>query len=370
MYHWLNKQMNLECEEPILERPYKWLSQKELSVWNERHPRPEGGVEFEQKLLAWLTADAQTQFSDWLPHDRLSLDRYQKIVGQAWDVLLHRPQTNLETQWEIKKKIDRKTYWEMLGLLQYDSVGEHRCELPVIQLVPKNAVQRTVLWISSRGKQGLFAADGAPTSEVKNLLDAGVTVVGVDLLGQGEFLIEDTPIRQQPCLEGEEAFAGWTYCYNLPWFAHRVHDILATVQMALVAKGAQKMEPRAMGNHRESIEINLVGLNGGGRWVAAAAALARDSISRVAIQTDSFRFANVTEVYDVDFLPGAAKYGDLPGLLARIAPTRLWLSGEENERTSLPKSAYLAADAIDNLTMSFCNVSESSAEAVAWLLSP
>jgi hypothetical protein len=45
--------------------------------------------------------------------------------------------------------------------------------------------------------------------------------------------------------------------------------------------------------------------------------------ARAAIDTSGFRFAQLTDVYDAGFLPGAAKYGDLPGLLALAAPARL-----------------------------------------------
>jgi len=370
MYHWLNLHLNIGLVEPILERPYQWLSQQELSVWDEQHSRPEGGVPFQQKLLDWLTVDAQTQFSHLLPHDRQSLNHYREIVGQAWDVLLGCSQDDRNTHWKIKKKVDQQTYWKTLGLLQYDSIGEHRSELPMVQLVPKNAIKRTVIWIDSRGKQGLFEADGTPTSAIKNLLDAGITVVGVDLLGQGEFLVEGTPIRRQPCLAGEEAFASWTYCYNRPWFVHRVHDILAAIQMVTgsMAKGSMATGPIATSDDRKLVEVDLVGLDGSGLWVAAAAAQARDSLSRIAIQTDGFRFAKVLDVYDVDFFPGAAKYGDLPGLLALLAPARLWLSGERNEPTSIIKSAYLAAGSLDNLTLSQHRNSDWADDAVAWLL--
>ena len=39
-----------------------------------------------------------------------------------------------------------------------------------------------------------------------------------------------------------------------------------------------------------------------------------------AIDTAGFRFADVTDIHSPDFLPGGAKYGDLPGMLSLSAP--------------------------------------------------
>ena len=40
MYAWLNKHLKLGCEEPIVEEDFKPLSIAEMSVWDERHPKP------------------------------------------------------------------------------------------------------------------------------------------------------------------------------------------------------------------------------------------------------------------------------------------------------------------------------------------
>ncbi len=69
------------------------------------------------------------------------------------------------------------------------------------------------------------------------------------------------PVRERRSLPGEEGYGGWTYCYNLPLFARRVHDILAVIQFV----------------HQNDKPAKI----------------------------------------------------DIPGLLSRAAPTRLWLAGEQ-----------------------------------------
>ncbi|MDT8299962.1 MAG: hypothetical protein RQ760_00670 [Sedimentisphaerales bacterium] len=356
MYHWLNKHLNLGFEEPIVESSYKRLSREELSVWNDQHPRPENSPDFERKLLQWLTDNSRRQISALVPRTAKSLERYRQVVGGAWDILLRNLPENPEIRFESMKSGDQNKYRETLGLLRYRTIENHRAELPMVLLAPKESTQRTVIWVDAHGKSGLYTKEGLVKAPIRNLLDTGVTVIGIDLLYQGEFPADEQPNKHQRCLSNEEAFAGWTYCYNLPLFARRVHDILATIM--LVKRGSVK-----------PVEVDVVGSNGAGLWVAAAVAQAKGAVARAAINTEGFRFADLKDVYDVNFMPGAAKYDDVPGLLALTAPTRLWLAGEGETAPSIVNAAFIAAGEPTNLT-TFSDDSQDSAEAVVeWLLS-
>jgi len=125
----------------------------------------------------------------------------------------------------------------------------------MVLLAPNQALQRTVIWIDEQGKSGLYTNDGSLKAPIQSLLNSGVTVIAVDLLYQGEFLAEGRPGKRQRWLTGEEAFAGWTYCYNLSLFARRVQDILAVI--ALVKRDDVKQH-----------EVDVVGPNGAGPLVA------------------------------------------------------------------------------------------------------
>ena len=363
MYHWLNRHLDLGFEEPILERPYKRLERKELSVWDVQHPRPEAGPDFEHKLLEWLTDDAERQITALAHRDGKSLERYRKVVGGAWDVLLRNLPNDPELGFESTKSADRGKYRETLGLLRYRSIENHQVELPMVLLAPNQALPRTVIWIDEQGKSGLYLNDGSLKAPIQSLLNSGVTVIGVDLLYQGEFYAvslagqtEGRPGKRQRCLPGEEAFSGWTYCYNLPVFARRVHDILAVI--ALVKRDDVKQHV-----------IDVVGPNGAGPLVAAAVTQAQGTVTRAAINTEGFRFADSKDVYDINFMPGAAKYDDLPGLLALSAPTRLWLAGEGKEAPRIVSTTFIAAGGLENLTTFSGESRDIAKAAVEWLLS-
>jgi len=356
MYHWLNRHLDIGLTEPIVERPFNRLTRAELSVWDDQHPQPAGGAGFEIKLLEWLTDDAKRQMSDISGRDAESLRRYRRIVGGAWDVLLRTLPDDPELDFRETKSTEQNGYRETLGLLSYRTIEDHQAERPMVVLTPRQSYERTVIWIDEAGKAGLYTKDGSVISPVRRLLASGISVIGVDLLYQGEFPAGERPPERQRWLPNEEGYAGWTYCYNLPVFARRVHDVLAVIEWSKWKRSA-------------SHGIDIVGLKGIGHVAIAAGAMAKGSIARTAVNTEGFRFSDLKDIYDIDFVPGAAKYEDLPGLLALTAPSRIWLAGEGENVPPIVKATFAAAGKPENLTIFSRASNDAVQEAVEWLLS-
>lgn len=353
MYDWLNRHLQLGLKEPIVEQDYTRLTRDEMTVWNDAHPQPASDPDVQGKLLRWFSDDARRQLAALTPRDRSSWEEYRKVVGGAWDVLLRRLPPETEVRFELKQQREHTQYTEHLGLLRYRTFQGLAAELPTAMLVPKQHRGRAVVWVAGEGKAALFNRDGSPRPHIRKLLESGRTVIGLDLLDQGEFLADGKPRLRQRALPGEEAFAGWTYCYNLPVFAHRVHDVLAAIVLA-EQDGRNK-------------QVDLVGLGDAGKWAAGAAAQANGQLGRVALDTGGFRFRDVQGVYHVDFLPGAAKYGDLPALLSLAAPTPMWLTGEREDAPPIVRSAYNALGEPDHMTLS-PRPSDKPMAAVDWIL--
>ena len=61
---------------------------------------------------------------------------------------------------------------------------------------------------------------------VKQLIAAGKSVVGVDLIYQGEFLKDGKPLDKARAVENKREAAAYTFGYNPTAFAQRVHDVL------------------------------------------------------------------------------------------------------------------------------------------------
>ena len=96
------------------------------------------------------------------------------------------------------------------------------------------------------------------------------------------------------------------------------------------------------GDDHEPKQVHLIGTGGAGPIVAAARAIAGHAVDKAALDTEGFRFGNLESYRDVNFVPGAVKYGDLPGLLALSAPHPLWIGGEK-DIPPIIHAAYRAA---------------------------
>jgi hypothetical protein len=178
-----------------------------------------------------------------------------------------------------------------------------------------------VVWLDDNGKSALYTTDGAIKPAVKRLIDAGYTVLGADLLLQGEFLADGKGPSQTRLVENPREFAGYTFGYNSSLFAQRTHDVLTLVNF--LRKGSVPNQPNP-------VSVAVAGFGRAGAIVAAARAVAGNVIDRAAVDTHGFRFAQLLDYRDPQFLPGGAKYLDVPGLLALGAPHPLWLAGETN----------------------------------------
>lgn len=337
MYHWFNKHLKLGAEEPIVEQDYNRLTEEEMTVWNDDHPQPAGGFDFEKELLAWLTKDANKQLAALSPKNEKSLRQLKEVVGGGIDAIIGRDLPDAKhIEYKQSFKNDQGDYLEMAGMLTHKVSDEKQEQIPILFLYPKDWNKQVVVWVSSDGKASVDAED----ETIAKLLKAGTCVIGVDLLYQGEFLTGDEPFTKTRKVENPREAAAYTFGYNHSVFARRVHDLL-TVASYVKTHG---LAPE---------EVVMVGLDEqAGPLVAAARAQARDAIDRAVIDTHGFRFGDVNDIHSVNFLPGGAKYLDLPGMLAVAAPERLWLAGEaELGMDSVLSDAYSAAGAKENLTI-------------------
>lgn len=351
MYSWFNKHLKLGASDPVIERDFEPLSQAELTVWGDGHPKPPSGDNFERTLTKTLAVDDEKQLAALTPTDANSLTKFRDVVGTGWRTLIGRdvPDSKQIERTKLKKE-DRGNWLFFADTLTLKSHDE---QITVAFLHPKTWNKQVVIWVDESGKSGAFNADASPKYEVKTLLDAGFSVVAPDVFGTGELVPpgSSTPLRNRK-VKTDRQFAGFTYGYNHPLFAQRVHDILTVVSFV-------------RGDDHGSQKVHVIGLGNAGLWAAAAKAIAGPAIDRVAADTAGFRFASLTEFDDPQFLPGAVKYGDVPALLALCANGDLWLSGEK-ELPKLTAASGKAAGA-GSPTLFTGEASAKASAAVKWL---
>jgi hypothetical protein len=210
-----------------------------------------------------------------------------------------------------------------------------------------------VLWLSRAGKAGLFDADGTPVPPVQKLLHAGWTVCGADLFLQGEFLTNGVPVTETRRVKNPREAAAYTFGYNHTLFAQRVHDVLSVCAYLLQDGPAVRLSAVALDAETGPI-------------LAAARAVAGGRIEAAVIETEGFRFAEINAIHSPAFLPGGAKYLDVPGLLL-AAPSGDLLLGDRADGWELVTQCLrdqpgLRVEKLD------APVGERPERAAAWLL--
>jgi dienelactone hydrolase len=343
MYNWFNKYLRLGQKEPVQEKPFEPVPPTELSVYDAEHPRPKDALSAE-RLRQELTAASDRQITALKPKDAASLDEFRRVFGTALRVMIHDrlpAKEDVETQTVGPKEENSDLRWRKF-LLSRKGEGER---VPACGVRGKEFNGTVVIWVHPDGKSSLMR-DGKLVPAAQEAINHGAAILALDVLGTGEFQGAKLP-------EVNEKFAGYTFGYNRPLLANRVHDILTAVAMA---KGRE-----------ETKTIHLVGFGKAGPWVALARPLCGNAVQRTAVDFDQFRFEKVHSVTDEMMLPGALKYGGLPALLALAAPGDLLVHNDEGTGAQdWLLSAYKAAGKAECLKRSSEKVAPD--KLVEWLV--
>ena len=282
MYRWFNKHLGLNLPaEKIAERDYRRLTTAEMSVWDAGHPAPAGdavGEAFEKKLLGWWKADAEAQ-----------LKAHPELAATGWRVVLGRSfaQAGEKFSWDgtTAQKTDRGDHTEMRGPVGNTTYGE---EVATTFLYPKKWNGTAVLWLDGQD---------APSEAAVACARAGNAVV------LSRLFMPDA--IQNRLVKNPRQAPAYTYGYNHPLFAQRVHDGLTLLKFV---QTNEHYQPKA---------LKIVGKGAAAPIAAAVRYLAGEAVKSADIEPTDFRFANVPDYRDAGFLPGGAKYGDVPALLGK-----------------------------------------------------
>ena len=313
MYGFMNKYFKLGFGEPVLEREFVVSSPEELTVWTAEHPKPAGdkaGGAHEKALLKEWSADSDAQ-----------LKGRKDLLAKAWEIIVGRAQPAPAA---VTFATRNEETLGGLSIVRGTILGPESEAIPVTLFNPPAAAAKgaTVLWLTAHKIE-------LPDAAMKKLLDAGVAIAVPELYLPGARQNPWNPVKAKDQTKHDDWqwAACYTYGYNHPLLVQRVHDAMSTV--ALLRQGKQR-------------RIILAAGDGMGAVGALAAATMKPALAGVAIDTEGFRFAALRDALDPQFVPGAVKYGDLPGVLGLCDPARTVVLGEKGA----PGGAEAVAEAV------------------------
>jgi len=216
MYGWFNKHL-LGADKPVAELPFKPVPPEELRVFDDKHPRPKDELK-SKALRAKLTEASDKQIAKLLTTDKASAEKYQTFLKVALRAMIA---DELPAEIAIRSgPVETKHEGFVMHRAVLGRKGEADA-VPHAGVVGPKADGRVVVWLHPKGRASLLDGEKLVPA-AKALVDAGFAVVAPDVLGIGD-LAPEKPFAVS------EIYAGFTYGYNRPLFAERVHDALTTI---------------------------------------------------------------------------------------------------------------------------------------------
>lgn len=351
MYQWMNRHLKLGLDDPVIEQDYEPLTTAETTIWSGKHPAPTNvGIEHEKSVCKWFDDQATKKLAKLTHENEKARQDFNHTYAGAWQVVFDQSIPDKITFDDEGQQTNDGI--QIQKRLVHDEARQSKIPLLVLSKAGSKP-KATVIWTTDSGKAALFAKNGKPNTTLRQLIDHDVFVVLPDLLDQGELknTTDATGDSVQRTVEDKRPYSAFTFGYNRTLVAERCADLLATVAFARTL---------------ETESVNLLSTDGSSTWAAPAAAIAGPAIARAAIDTNGFRFEQVERYQDVNFVPGAVKYGDLPMLLALRAPNALTIMGEKD----IPPSVAKAYESTDKSAISVKQTGGLNPPLAQWLSKP
>jgi dienelactone hydrolase len=282
MYGFMNRVFNLGFPEPILERDFELIRAAELTVWDESHPKPKSGIDFEKSLTqSWTEVIEQSVWTS--PQDSAETSEHKRnLLREGWRTLTT-PAMVLAEKFEVDVADDSITLANQpnpsrLILKSKATAGSTLVNLMISDQESAANIDRLIA-----------SAKDEPTA-------ATYLCEVVDPAGGKS--------QEQPLVSNPRPAAAYTFGYN----ASRINRKLAAV-IRLAQAVTQKT----------SMPLHLH-VNADDLYLAAAAKLQlpEGTVTKIIVTgkpDDAFqKFRRVNRIVDNDFLPGSLRYQDVEGL--------------------------------------------------------
>ena len=277
MYQWFAKHLKTPQPAPVEEKAVRILTQEEATVWNAEHPAPKADdPAAERALLQHWAKDAAKQIA---ARPQIIDDALPVIAGRTWG------QAG-KCEWVTGQREEKPDRVVLSGWIANRTHGER---VAAVFHYPKTWNGGVVVSIGS---------------------DAGVdkAVAGGTAVCVPQMFTDPAPGTPQTArhVDGDRDFIGYTLGYNHSVIQRRAHDVLT----ALTFIKNHERQPKTISVTAAGDTVPETAL--------ALTQVAKGVVTEATLPAVDFRFAGVKDIRSPRLLPGALKYGDLPGMLSRM----------------------------------------------------
>lgn len=312
MYEWMNQHLRLGLKSPIVEPDYEMLTSDELHVWNDVHPEPSlKDVDCELAILKYFNEEHENFFSQ--------LDREGGRESELAKHVLPALRAIVGRGFDDVSKLTGKSVG-VKGAPDNDELAiseQYLCSDEAQECVKTKVVMKTKRDDVTPGdkyidrfeivlrKEGSDLESFTFDAEKREQLANGKAYFFIDLFGQGTTATSGTDNGVNRVVRNPREAPAYTYTYNDPLLVQRVHDI-----MTVLSK---------LKELNQSLDIITITADAATAPAAIiACCLLPEPIAELNVTLDGFRFENITDYRDPNFLPGAIKYGDVETMLELV----------------------------------------------------
>lgn len=312
MYRFFNEHLSLAGDRTLPEREVIVKTAQELTVFNEHYPRPAWSDEQERTLLKhWLEA-SDLASKQAQPMTGKQINEWQRMTKIALQAIISHPESGLEFRPVLEDAFDREKGPPVERVKGVLVAKENGLTSNLDLLIPGSThgeIETVLLTLDSHDWDPKKKIDG-PLTQLSRMPDSESLLA--------HLTISSDPDANRMLANGREA-AGYTFGYNRTLFAWRVSQALYAIEY--------------FSNRFPEANINIQTDEEGLAAVAAMAFAASTNprVNALDCPLNGFRFAAVTRFQDPSFLPGGARYGDIPGFLATKPDGLITLRGETRE---------------------------------------
>jgi dienelactone hydrolase len=329
MYDFFNRHL-IKGQQDTRERQIVVHRADTLTVFDEKHPRPDWSPRHEQELLKDWEASSRLIVS---PNDLRYEDQllaFQESMQVALASILSHPASRLAFREEASELVQLAggvAIQAARGWLSASDVSlDSQIQILGTAETPPSSIDHVVLNLTRRTpeqvRQSLVDNDG-----YTGWLGEKRTIICE--IRPCDFGQDANSVRNRLVANGREA-AGYTFGYNRSVFAWRVSQLLYACQYL------KSRFPNATFTIRADEPREAPA-------AAIAFAASDHCVSRFEGQLNGFRFVSVDSLQDEHFWPGAVKYGDVMAFLAMRPEGQFVLGGETTGSTALLAAAIQAA---------------------------
>src|SRR5262249_35792893 len=153
------------------------------------------------------------------------------VLRRAVQTMVHdslpKAKDDVESEFKLELAVGKsKAYGFWLGR------EKQRETIPAFSIVGPEYDGTVVVWIHPAGKSSLFH-DGKLVPAAQVIIERKALIMAIDVYGTGEMGDGKMPVDSQ--------YAGFTFGYNRPLLAERIHDILTAVAGARLSSKTKRV---------------------------------------------------------------------------------------------------------------------------------